>query len=78
LRRAQGDEAGALGFWKQALDALESSPQLPTVEALDIRARTLLLLGRARSARPIVAKLDGFGWRNPELAALSTPAKSAK
>lgn len=75
--RARGDEVAARGQWVQSFDLLESRQQPPTVEALDVRARVLLLLGRTRAARPLVARLDALGWRNPDLASLrAQPTKT--
>lgn len=69
-RRARGDEAGARRHWAEALARLDGQPQPPTVEALDTRARVLLLLGKTRAARPLVARLDALGWRDLDYAAL--------
>ncbi len=70
-RAAVGDSAGAEEAWNRAATTMtpwtESSE---IVTDLHVHALALIHLGKAEEARPLVARLMGKGWREPDFIAL--------
>jgi tetratricopeptide (TPR) repeat protein/tRNA A-37 threonylcarbamoyl transferase component Bud32 len=77
-RHGTGDDAGARDAWSRALELVEDLEEGPgnhktlDLDALDVHAKALLLLGRVHEARPVVAKVLSIRGRrmSPDLADL--------
>jgi serine/threonine-protein kinase len=65
--RARGDAAGARAHWSAALDGLRTLPAASNdLNAQSLLVRTLVRLGRAAEAAPLMARLDRAGYRYPD------------